>query len=48
MNYKKQKRIPLSMIRLYKLAQKFAKDKKQAEEVASYLKFVFEHKNDTL
>ena len=48
----KNKRIPLSMIRLYKLASSYSYSKKNSayeiEEIASFLKYVFEHKNDTL
>lgn len=45
---KKETRKPLSMKRLYMLAVGYCKDKKDMEKIADYLKYVFEHKNDTL
>jgi hypothetical protein len=43
----KNKRIPLSIIRLYKLASKFSNGK-TAQTIMDFLKYINEHKNDTL
>ena len=54
MNYKKQKRVPLSMIRLWKLSNKFLSERKIGLLVnkniflTDFLKYIDEHKNDTL
>ena len=57
MNYKKQKRVPLSMIRLYKLAQNFTTPhsaeyviniKVRAKIIKEFLEYINEHKNDIL
>jgi hypothetical protein len=44
---KKQKRVPLSMIRLYKLAQ-ICGDPNNYKAINFFLKFINEHKNDIL
>ena len=52
MNYKKQKRIPLSIIRLYKLASRFSltekKYTKTTQEIMDFLTYINKHKNDSL
>ena len=51
MKTNKQKRVPLSMIRLYKLVAEFdhiQKPPKSNSYIIEFLTFVNKHKNDTL
>lgn len=47
MSKTKQKRTPLSIIRLYKLASRFSNGK-TAQILMDFLKYIDEHKNDIL
>ena len=59
MKINKQKRIPLSMIRIYRLATRYLTQPSRLEEkdrkkltpdiiISDFLKYTFEHKNDIL
>ena len=46
----KNKRVPLSIIRLYKMAQRYTVEnpRKNTPEIIQFLEYVNQHKNDTL
>lgn len=46
----KNKRMPISIIRLYKLSQKFIREnlKSDLDTITNFLKFINKHKNDEL